>query len=350
MSSSLPAGTDNGSAVASGRRRTLLRPTLAVGLGVALLAAVLVSTVVGALVTSPATVWQALFAFDDSSPAHNVVRSLRIPRALGSAMLGAALGVAGAVLQGLTRNPLASPSLMGLNAGAGLAIVIGLAAAPALSHNGLVLLAVAGAGAGAFLSFGISSLTPGGLSPVRLALAGAAVTALLAALTTAVVLAFGIAQGVLFYTLGGLQNVSWLQLGVMAPWWLFGLGAALWLAPSLTVLSLGDDVAAGLGQRLWLTRLLGTVIVLVLAGAALAVGGNIGFVGLAVPHIARSLGGLDYRWIVPASAGLGALLLVLADLGARMVRPPFETPVGLLTALVGVPFLLWLAIREERSM
>lgn len=327
-----------------------MRLPLSMLIGVLLAGTLVVSVMVGALPTSPGTVAQALLNPDEASAAHQVVRNLRLPRALAAAMIGAALGVAGAVLQGLTRNPLASPSLMGLNAGAGLAIVVGLALAPALTHNGLVLLAFLGAGLGAVLSFGIGSLTPGGMSPVHLALAGAAVTALLAAVTSAIVLAFGIAQGVLFYTLGGLQNVSWLQVSVLTPWWVVGVGAALWLAPSLSVLSLGEDVAAGLGQRIWLTRLVGSLAVLLLAGAALAVGGNIAFIGLAVPHVARGLGGLDYRWVVPASAGLGALLLVLADVGARLVRPPFETPVGLLTALVGVPFLLWLATREGRTM
>jgi len=315
-----------------------------------LLASLFASISVGAAGIDLVTVWLAVFRFDPAQTNHLVIQEFRLPRVVASAAVGASLGVAGAIMQGMTRNPLASPSLMGLNAGAGLLLVLGLVLFPWLDFTGLILLSFLGAGLGVGLVFGIGALQPGGLTPVRLVLAGAAVSALFGGLTTGVVLYTGIAQDVLFYTAGGVQGVRWPQLLLALPWMGIGLLLALALARGISLLSLGEEVSIGLGQRTALVRAGGVIATLLLAGSAVAVAGGVGFVGLVVPHLARFLVGLDYRWIIPCSVLLGATLLVLADLGARMVNPPFETPVGLITALIGVPFFLWLARRDQRGM
>lgn len=315
-----------------------------------LLASLFASISVGAAGIDLVTVWLAVFRFDPAQTNHLVIQEFRLPRVVASATVGASLGVAGAIMQGMTRNPLASPSLMGLNAGAGLLLVLGLVLFPWLDFTGLILLSFLGAGLGVGLVFGIGALQPGGLTPVRLVLAGAAVSALFGGLTTGVVLYTGIAQDVLFYTAGGVQGVRWPQLLLALPWMGIGLLLALALARGISLLSLGEEVSIGLGQRTALVRAGGVIATLLLAGSAVAVAGGVGFVGLVVPHLARFLVGLDYRWIIPCSVLLGATLLVLADLGARMVNPPFETPVGLITALIGVPFFLWLARRDQRGM
>ena len=320
------------------------------GCAVALVFGLAWSVSVGAADIDLATVWQAVFSYDPVQTTHQIIQEVRLPRVVIGAMVGAAFAVAGAIMQGMTRNPLASPSIMGLNAGAAFFLVLSFVLLPGLSYTGLIIASFFGAGFGALLVFGVGSLSRGGLTPVKLALSGAAVTALLTSLTTGLTLYFNLAQNVLFYTAGGVQGTRWEQVQLMLPWFLLALVSGLALSRSVTVLSLGDEVAKGLGLQTGLVKALCTVVVLLLAGAAVAVAGGVGFVGLVVPHVARFLVGLDYRLIIPSSALLGALLLVLADLGARTLNPPFETPVGLITALIGVPFFLYLARRDTKGM
>lgn len=315
-----------------------------------LVAGLLMSVLNGAAAISPNTVLHSLFAFNAGNPDHLVIREIRLPRALAAALAGSCLAVAGAIMQGMTRNPLASPSLMGLNAGAGLLLAVGVAFLPWLGFSGLIVLSLAGAALGAAMVYGIGSAHPGGLSPVRLALAGAIVSALLGALTTILVTYYRIAQDILFYVAGGVQGVQWPQLLLVLPWMGVGMAAALALSRAVSLLALGTEVATGLGQNVRLARIGGTLATLLLAGSAVALAGGIGFVGLVVPHMVRSILGLDYRWIIPGSAVAGATLVVIADLLARMVNPPFETPIGLITALVGVPFFLYLARRDGRGL
>ncbi|MFW5797768.1 MAG: FecCD family ABC transporter permease [Spirochaetota bacterium] len=337
------------------RRRGVEATLLLVLVGLlGLPAAMIASVSVGAADIDLAVVWRALLsaaprggAADTPAPElvedYTIIRTVRLPRVLMAALVGAALATAGAIMQAMTRNPLAGPTIMGLNSGAAFAVVAVFAAAPALSYNGLVAVSFAGAALGAGLSFGITYLSPGGQRPAKLAVAGAAVTALLESLTRGLVVYLELGQDVLFYTAGGVQGVGWEQLRLAAPWILAGLAIALGTAANYTVLNLGDAVAIGVGQRVRLLRTVGTLTVLLLAGASVAVAGGVGFVGLAVPHITRFLVGPDYRRVLPGAVLIGATLVVLADLGARMVNPPYETPVGLITALVGVPLFLYLA-------
>lgn len=296
------------------------------------------------------TVWEAVFRYNPELTQHQIIQEIRLPRVLGGALVGAGFAVAGALMQGMTRNPMADSGLLGLNAGAGFMLAVCFAFLPGLPFNMLLLYAFLGAAAGAGLVFGISSMAKGGMSPVRLVLAGAAVNALLIALSEGIALLFRVGQDLAFWYAGGVAGTKWFQLKIMFPWMGGAIISAMILSRSITMLSLGEEVAVGLGQRTKLVKLAGTVIVLILAGSAVAVVGSVGFIGLIIPHLTRFLVGVDYRSIIPCSAILGSLLVVFADLAARMINPPYETPIGALIALIGVPFFLYLARKERREL
>ncbi len=296
------------------------------------------------------TVWEAFFRFDTENTRHLIIRDARLPRVLASALVGAAFAVAGAIMQGTTRNPMADSGLLGLNAGAGFALSICFAFFPSMGYHKVILFSFLGATLGTAMVSGVASLRRGGASPMRLVLAGAAVSSLLAALSQGVALYFGVAQNIMFWTVGGVAGSDWTQVRILAPWVAGALVGAIALSRSVSLLSLGEDVARGLGVNTAVINLLCSFVVLILAGSAVSVVGAVGFVGLMVPHLARFLVGVDYRWIIPSSAVLGGILVVLADLGTRTLNPPFETPIGALIALVGVPFFLFLARRQRRAV
>ena len=289
------------------------------------------------------TVWQSIFQFDPDQQSHQVIRELRIPRALAAVLAGAFLAVSGAVMQGMTRNPLASPSIMGVTDGAAFMLVIMLAFFPAVSNNGSTFAAFFGAGLAVTLVFLVGSFSGGGLTPVKLALAGVAIGTLLRSLSSVISLHFQLEKDIGFWLAGGLDGAGWGSVQMLAVAGLIGILLAFSISKSITVLSLGDDVSTGLGQNNTLIKIMGIIVVLILTGAAVSVAGAVGFIGLIIPHISRFIVGTDYRWIVPASAVFGALLLVNADLAARMINAPFETPVGAITSIIGVPFFLYLA-------
>ncbi|QMV42429.1 FecCD family ABC transporter permease [Cohnella cholangitidis] len=296
------------------------------------------------------TVWEAVFQFNPEITNHQIIQELRLPRVLGGAMVGACFAVSGAIMQGMTRNPLADSGLLGINAGAGFVLALCFAFFPGLPFMYLIMYSFVGAGVGAGLVYGVGSLAKGGLTPVRLVLAGAALSAMLSALSEGVALYFEIGQDLAFWYAGGVAGTKWYQLKIMFPWIAAAIAGAIAISRSITLLSLGDDVARGLGQRTAFVKLAGTLITLVLAGAAVSIVGAVGFVGLIIPHLTRYLVGVDYRWIIPCAAVLGSLLVVLADLAARMINPPYETPVGALIALIGVPLFLYLARKERREL
>ncbi|GAF13550.1 ABC-type Fe3+-siderophore transport system, permease component [Bacillus sp. JCM 19045] len=312
--------------------------------------ALVLSILYGAAQIDLQTVRQAIFQFDSSVTEHQIIHDIRIPRALGAALVGSFLAVSGAIMQGMTRNPLAEPSIMGVMDGAALAIAIMFAFSASVSGTSLMFAAFIGAGAGAAFVFMIGSLARGGLSPAKLALAGVTVGAFLSAISSGIAIYFNVSQDISFWFAGGLAGMSWANIRLLIPVAIVGLLLALFLSRSVTVMSLGEDVAKGLGQRIFIIKVLGVIVVLLLTGAGVAVAGAIGFIGLVIPHITRGLVGVDYRFIIPCSAVLGALLLVMADLASRLVNAPFETPVGAMTALIGVPFFLYLARREGRGL
>lgn len=344
----------NGAGAVSSTPKVRSRPVAAsvilIGGVATLILCMALSIAIGAKDIKLSVVWEALVRFDPDLTDHQIIRALRVPRTLACALTGAALAVAGSVMQGMTRNPLADPGLLGINAGAGFMLAVGMAFIPQLAFNQMIWLSFAGAAGATALIYGVGSLARGGLTPVRLALSGSAVSALLLALSEGIALKFRIGQSLDFWLFGGAAGVKWTQVDVILPWIGGGLAVALLLSRYITLLSLGEETAAGIGVRVGWIKFLGAVVVLVLAGASVSVVGFVSFLGLMVPHVTRYLVGVSYRWIIPCSAILGALLFVLADLGARMVRPGAETPIGALIAILGVPFLLYLARREGRGL
>ncbi|MFD2761758.1 FecCD family ABC transporter permease [Lentibacillus juripiscarius] len=289
------------------------------------------------------TVWQAIFNFNEDLSSHQVVQELRLPRAFAAVMAGAFLSVSGAVMQGLTRNPLASPSIMGVTDGAAFALVLVMAFLPGVTNLGMTMASFAGAGIAVVLVFMIGSFSTGGLTPVKLALAGVAIGTLLSSVSSVIALHFQLEKQLGFWLAGGLAGTDWASNQILLISGIIGMFVALTIAKSITVLNLGEDVAAGLGQNNILIKIMGILTVLILTGAAVSVAGAVGFIGLIVPHMTRFIIGTDYRWIIPVSALFGALLLVLSDVVSRFVNAPYETPVGAITSLIGVPFFLYLA-------
>lgn len=306
----------------------------------------MLSISVGAAEIDLTMVWEALVNFDSNKAQHQIVMYLRAPRALVGALVGMGLAVAGAMMQGLTRNPLASPSIMGVNAGSSLALAIVFAFAPGMSYNQLILISFLGAAVGVGMVMWISSLSREGITPVRLSLAGMTISTLLSSLATGISIYFQTGQDLTYWYAGSIAGSTWDQVRVLVPWISVGLVGSLLFARSLTVLSLGDETSKGLGQRTKWIKLCGSILVFILAGSAVSAAGPVGFVGLIIPHMARFLVGLDYRWIMPYAALLGGLFFVLADIGVRILNPPYETPIGVVTAFFGVPFFLYLARRK----
>ncbi|WP_404451711.1 iron ABC transporter permease [Virgibacillus necropolis] len=310
---------------------------------VALIFSIGISVSYGAVDIKLSTVWEAVFQFNPSLTSHQVIQELRLPRAFGAALVGAFLAISGAIMQGMTRNPLASPSIMGVTNGAAFTLVIMLAFFPGVSNIGLTLASYAGAGIAVVLVFMVGSYSKSGLTPVKLALAGVAIGTLLSSISSIISLHFQLEKQMSFWFAGGLAGTNWTSIQILLISGGIGLVLAISIAKSITILSLGEDIASGLGQNNILIKIIGIIAVLVLTGAAVSIAGTVGFIGLIIPHITRFIMGTDYRWIIPSSAIFGALLLVLADVVARLVNAPFETPVGAITSLIGVPFFLYLA-------
>ncbi|MGO2608640.1 MAG: FecCD family ABC transporter permease [Brachybacterium tyrofermentans] len=272
----------------------------------------------------------------------------RIPRTLLAVAAGAALGVSGAVMQGVTRNPLADPGILGINTGASLAVVIGIAHFGLTAASSYIWVAIVGAAATAVLVYVLGSLGRGGATPLKLALARAATGAALTSFISAVVLPRSdIGDSVRSWQIGGVGGGTYASLQQVAPFLLAGLALALLSARGLNTLALGDELAAGLGERVGLTRAVAALGAVVLCGAATAVTGPIGFVGLVVPHACRLLIGVDHRWLLPFSAVTGAALLTAADVLGRIVSRPAELDVGIVTALLGAPFFLAIVRRQK---
>lgn len=315
---------------------------LGLGLGSGLLAVCLLGSILlGAADIAPGTVWQAVFQFDGSTE-HLIIRTVRLPRAILAVVVGAALAVAGAITQGLTRNPLAAPDILGINVGAALAMV--LAVFLQGSGGNYVGFAFGGAAIASVTVYWLGSMGRSGLTPLKLVIAGAALSYLLSSLTTGIlILSQRTLDEIRFWLAGSLAGQDLATMIPVLPYIAVGLAASLMLGRRLTLMSLGEDVAQGLGLQTAWVKIGAAIAVVLLAGSAVALTGPIGFVGLVVPHIVRFAVGVDYRWILPYSIIAGGILLSLADTAARLVIRPQELPVGIMTALVGAPFFIYLA-------
>ena len=316
----------------------------AVGFGIIL------SLAIGSKSISFGTVIEAFTNFDDSVTDHLIVRDLRLPRTILAVVVGAALGVAGALMQGVTRNPLADPGLLGVNAGAAFAVVLAIWTFQITDVSGLVWFAFAGAAITSVLVYALGSMGRGGANPVRLALAGAALSALLAAFTGAVTL---LDQATLdqyrFWAVGSLSGRDAGVTTQLLPFVLVGLVIAFGAGRQLNALALGEEAARSLGTKVNLTRLVSAVAITLLCGAAVAACGPIAFVGLVVPHMMRVWFGPDQRWLMPASALAGAGLLLYCDTAGRFVARPGEIQVGIMTAAIGGPVFVLLVRRTRMA-
>ena len=317
----------------------------AIGLGIFIISFTL-SIVLGQIPTTIQTALEAFVNFDDSSIEHSIITTTRISRAVIATVIGAGLAIAGALMQALTRNPLASPSIFGINAGALFFVVFSSVFLSVNSLIHLMWIAFLGAGIAAIMVFTLGSIGRDGLSPIKIVLAGAALTAFFSSFTQGLlVLNEQSLEGILFW-IGG--SVSGRTLEMLEPILPFMIGAgilSLFLGYPINILTSGEDIAKGLGQKTIVIKILMGIVIVILAGGSVAVGGSIGFIGLIVPHIVRSLVGIDYRWIIPYCALYGASLLLLADVAARFVIMPEEMPIGVLTALFGTPFFIYIARR-----
>ncbi|MGF1480063.1 MAG: FecCD family ABC transporter permease [Cyanophyceae cyanobacterium] len=311
--------------------------------GILLGLCVVASIAWGAADISFSEAYQSLIAFD-GSPNHLIIRTVRLPRSLLAIIVGAAISMAGAIMQGITRNPLADPGILGINAGAVLAVVGTIFLFGASSPSFYVWCAFAGAGITALSVYFLASLGRSGTTPLNLTIAGAAVSAFLTSLTTAVlIVSQRTLEEIRFWLAGSLAGADLSLVRQILPYVCVGAILTLMISRQITILSLGEEVATGLGQNTVWVKMAAAVCVLLLAGSAVAVAGAIGFIGLVVPHIVRLLVGVDYRWILPYSAVFGAILLLGSDIAARLILQPQEIPVGIMTALVGAPFFLYLA-------
>lgn len=303
---------------------------------------ILLSVLYGAKSIAPHTVWDALVRFDPGNVDHQIIRSSRMPRVIGAMLIGAFLAISGALMQGMTRNYLASPSIMGVSDGSVFAVTIFMIFLPRAHGVGMIAVSLIGSALGAALVFGIARAIPGGMSPVKLAILGTVIGTFLSGAASALSSYYQISQGLAFWYQARLHQLDPSLIRLAVPFAVVGLGLAVGLSKSITVLSLGEEVSAGLGQRTRLVKGLAILSVAILTGVSVALAGKIAFVGLIIPHIARFLSGVDYRRIIPVSGVLGGLFLALCDLLARFVNYPFETPIGVVTALFGVPFFLYL--------
>lgn len=274
--------------------------------------------------------------------------AVRIPRTVLALLAGGALGLAGAIMQGVTRNPLADPGILGVNAGAALAVVVGVAWFDISSAQAYLWSAMIGAGCATLFVYRVGSLGPGGSTPLKLTLAGAATSVACASLIIAVVLPRNdIAGGIQSWQAGGVGGATFAQILPALPFLVAGFAISLFCARKLNSLALGDDLAAGLGERVALARILASVGGVLLCGATTALCGPIGFLGLVVPHLCRLLIGVDYRWLLPFSMIGGACLLLGSDVIGRIVARPAEIKVSIITALIGAPFFIWIVRRHR---
>lgn len=309
-----------------------------------LLLSMLAATVYGSADIQIPTIFNAIFHRDPKSMNHNIIMDVRIPRNLGAVVVGIALAVSGAAIQSVTRNGLADPSLIGLNSGAALMLALTFAAFPDATFHILLAAGFAGAMLGGTMTLMIARTRRDGYNPIRLILAGAAISLFLSAVAQAIAIYFRLNQAIIFWSAGGVSGTTWQQLVIVTPIVLLIVLLFILISRQLSLLSLGD-VAKGLGQNVTRIRVISMVLSMILAGISVAIIGQIAFVGLMIPHIARFLVGPDYKKVIPLSAVLGGSLVVGADTLARLMG---EAPTSTIISFLGVPFLIYLIKKGRR--
>lgn len=313
---------------------------------------IFISVSIGAKDISFLTMIDSLFT-NNGDIESKIIRDVRIPRALAGALVGGFLAVSGAIMQGITRNPIAEPSVIGITQGATFMVAVALVLQqvnPNIIIGGfsLMVFAFLGGGISGLFVYFISSRSIGKVDPVKLTLAGTALGTLLISLATGVAMYFNLSQQLSFWICGGFIGVKWQGVKLLLIVGVIGISLAMILSKKITILSLGEEVAIGLGENTNRTRLIALIIVILLTGASVSVAGNIIFVGLIIPQIVKKIVGVDYKYIIPCSFVMGAVLLVYSDVFSRLINPPYETPIGSLTALLGVPVFIYL-IRKDMN-
>lgn len=281
------------------------------------------------------------------SSLQDVIFDLRLPRTIAAILVGAAMAQAGSIIQGVTRNPIADPGLLGINAGAGLALIAGYAIFGSMHYSLILILCLLGAGIAACLIFGIAYHPQKGYQQVRLILAGAMISTLFSSLGQALTLYFDLSKAVIGWQAGGLAQTNWRMLAIIAPFIIIGLLLAQLMAHQLTILGLNETVAKSLGQRTLTVTISLLSIVLILSAAAVALVGSLAFVGLIIPHFIKMFVARDYRIILPLTAFAGSTFMLWVDLVCRTINPPAETPLSAITSIVGLPCFLWLVRKGE---
>ena len=283
------------------------------------------------------------------SPVQDVVIDLRLPRMVAAILVGAAMAQAGAMMQGITRNVIADPGLLGINAGAGLALILGYAIFGSLHYSQILVICLLGSCLAAGLVFGLSYQVQKGYNQLRLILSGAMVASLFSAIGQAITIYFDLSAAVIGWQAGGLVQVNWKMLAIIGPLIIVGLILAQLFSHQLTILSLNETVAKNLGQRTALMTMVLLGIVLLLSAAAVALVGSLSFVGLIIPHFIRMFTGKNYKMLLPLTAFAGASFLIWVDLVCRSINPPAETPISAVISIIGLPCFLWL-IRKEKHL
>lgn len=298
------------------------------------------------------TTIKSLFVFNNDVNS-KIITDVRMPRALSASLIGGFLAVAGAIMQGITRNPIAEPSIMGITQGATFMISIALVLQKiyenlVIGSFKLMIFAFIGASISGLLVYFISSRSIRKVDPIKLALAGTALGTLLISLAMGISMYFNLSKELSFWISGGLVSANWDGVKLLAIVGGSAFIGAVIISPKITILSLGEEVAIGLGQKTNSVRFLSLIIVILLTGASVSVAGNIILVGLIVPQIAKAIVGSDYKFIIPTSMIFGSVLLVYSDIFSRMINPPYETPIGSLTALLGVPMFIYLVRKDKK--
>ncbi len=300
----------------------------------------------GAVSIAFSNLWRAIFQFDDSVQAQQIIRTIRLPRVLGAFLVGSSFALSGALMQGVTRNTLADSGLLGINAGASFAMAVSFIFLPKASAFSIFLISLLGSLVVTLLVFLCLSFSRTGMNPIQLILMGVAISSFFTAISQALTQLFNLQQDLAFWFVGGAANITWKQLQVIAPVYVVAVACSFLLGKSVSLVNLNESHALALGGHPRRTRITAFLLVAVLAAVAVSLVGPVSFIGLMVPPIVRGLLGSDYRYVLPASFLVGGGLVMFADYVARMVNPPFETPFGLVIALIGVPFLL-IQVRRE---
>ncbi len=326
------------------KNRTMDRGIILIALACMAILALIISMIYGAVEISLSTIIHTIMTDTIRTTEEMVIWNIRLPRNIVAALVGASLAVSGAILQAVMKNPLADPQIVGVSSGAGLAGIIVLILFPSYEYI-VPMVAFLGALSASILVYALA--WKNGIRPTRIILAGVAVSAFLGSGISALLVFYGDrVQGALLWMVGGLSARSWPQVYVLAPYTVVGLVLACMGAKRLTILSLGDETAKGLGLPVEQTRFIMTAVASLLAAGAVSIAGLIGFVGLIVPHIMRMIIGTDYRFLIPSSACMGAIVLVISDTIGRTIVSPVEIPVGIIMAFFGAPFFLYLLRRE----